>query len=196
MSSRASTLPREGSRVKKSRVTESQAVAILRREAGALLRAHRCQRSRKIDGTGEPGSRAPHALAPRIDERLAHERRCAALAEDLQFEAAPGGRERCRDVAERDRFSDAMPIAARSDPAYDLSVVPYRLVADRVGVASIDDERDKPPRRARRAIAQHRVAASAGRFRDVDEAIQPGLPRRIQRAILARPVAEALLEAQ
>src|SRR5438552_8281795 len=85
-----------------------------------------------------------HALALRVEKRLARERRRPALAEDLEFEPARDGCERGRDVAERDRFSHAMPVAARCDPAHDLAVMPDRLVADRVGAVGIDHERNEP----------------------------------------------------
>src|SRR5205823_9732335 len=133
-----------------------------------------------------------HALALRVEKRLARERRGPALAENLEFEPARDGCERGRDVAERDRFSHAMPVTTRSDPAHDLVVMPHRLVADRVGAVRIDDERDEPPRRVRCAIAQNRVTAGEVRFGDVDKAIQPCFPWRIQWPIFARPVAEAL----
>ena len=89
-----------------------------------------------------------------------------------------------------------MAVAARRDPAHNLAVMPDRLVANRVGAVGIDHERDEPPRRVRCAIAQNRVTAGEVRFGDVDKAIQPCLARRVQRSIFARPVAEALLEAQ
>src|SRR6266567_1499114 len=107
-----------------------------------------------------------HALALRVEKRLARERRRPALAENLEFEPARDGCERGRYVAECDRFSHAMPVATRRDPAHDLAVMPHRLVADSVGAVGVDDERDEPPRRVRRAIAQNRVTAGEVRFGD------------------------------
>src|SRR5450755_4191017 len=141
------------------------------------------------------GSRTAHPLPRRIVERLRNAFRGPALAEDLDFEVRLRGEQR-GNVGQRDRPIYAMAEPARGHPADDLVLVPYRLVAHGVGIAGIDDERDEATKRTVLAIGNGRRAANELRLAQVDKAIQSRLGGRVDRPILARPVAEAFFKPQ
>src|SRR5258708_12259543 len=87
-----------------------------------------------------------------------------------------------------------MGVAARSHPADDLAIVPDRLVTDGVRALILDDERDQPQLRHALPVAECGLASDEIALAEGEEALQPGLERRIDRPILAGPIAEALLQ--
>src|SRR5262249_60786613 len=83
-----------------------------------------------------------------------------APAENFQLETVFGG-ELAGDVAEGQRLSDIMAKAARSDPADHLTVVPYRLVTDAVGIGCVHHEADPAALGARLLLPERRLAPNA-----------------------------------
>ena len=99
-----------------------------------------------------------------------------------------------RHVALRERAVDVVRVAARSDPADHLAVVPDRLVAEHVGVGRIDDEGHAPQLAAVLLLARRRLAADEVVLLQVDEAAGVGLEGAVDRAKLAEPGRPVLLQ--
>src|SRR5262245_24244655 len=101
-----------------------------------------------------------------------------------------------RDVAEGDRFPHEMPEAATRHPADDLAVVPDGLVADDVGGVlriGVEDEGDEA---TRWALGCLRLVGGPADELMVEPyiALQAGLGDRVDRSVLPKPGAVALLE--
>ena len=88
-----------------------------------------------------------------------------------------------------------MAVTARSHPADHAAVVPDRLVPGGIGIARLDREGEEAQRAAAVLLFQRRSAADEALFLQIDEAAEPGLVGTVDGPVLARPGAEALLEA-
>src|ERR1700687_1937511 len=128
--------------------------------------------------TRGPASGA-HAGALRI-ERCLRDANCRApLADQLHLETADLVGEILAHVAERDRLLHAVTEAARGDPADHVTLVPDGLIADRIGIARIDLQRNEPPLAATLFPLRRRCAADEVGFLEVDEATEACLIRPI-----------------
>ncbi len=90
-----------------------------------------------------------------------------------------------------------MGIAARCHPAAHLAIKRDRLVADDVGVLCVDDEGAQAQRSTGSFFGDRRLFADEiGRLVQRHKAREPGFQRAVERAVLARPASERLVEAQ
>src|SRR5215469_13466356 len=115
-----------------------------------------------------------------------------------QRAAPPAGArrgDRRRHIAEGERAPYPMAVCAGSDPADHPAVVPDGLIADCIGVSSIDGKRDQAQFAATRPLGQRRGPADEVTLLQSDEAAETRLVGTIDRPELPRPVAEALLDA-
>src|SRR5215468_10215769 len=138
---------------------------------------------------------AAHAAAGGIEQRLALASCRTPLADELDLEALLRGLERSRNVAKGDRATDPVTVSARSDPTNDTSVVPDGLIARRVGIGGIDAEGREPQRATAFFLLESRGTPDEVSLGEIHEAAEPRLMRAVDRAVLARPGTEALLDA-
>ena len=131
-----------------------------------------------------------------IEHRRALGLRAPPLADDLDLETLGRSGQWRRNIAERERALHAVPVSARGHPADDAPLVPYRLIADGVGILRIDAEGDEPQRAAALFFLERGGAADEFALAEIDEASEPRLVRTIDGTVLAGPAAEALLDAQ
>src|SRR5208282_878745 len=133
-----------------------------------------------------------------VERRSQKNARRSALAEYLDLEGATGhvGGEFRRYVALGQRQVDVMAVAARRGPPDDISVVPDRLIAQHVGVARVDDETHAPQLPAVRLFREGGFATDEVPLAEVDETVQPGFERAIDRAEFSVPGWKVLLEPQ
>src|SRR5579875_51279 len=148
-----------------------------------------------VRANGETVRLAAHSLAFRVEERLGREPGRPPLAQYFHLEAVSRA-EHCRDIAEREGAAQMVGVASRGHPADGLAAMPDGLVADRIGAVSAHGQRDQAALRPPLLLAQRRVAADKVVLAEIDETAEPGLEGPVDRPELARPGAEALLEAQ
>src|ERR1051326_2696057 len=84
-----------------------------------------------------------HPSAVGIEERDRRNGRGTAVADDLDLKPVPCGSKLGRNIAERHGLLHVVSVAARCDPAHDLTVMPDRLIADAVGVGVRHHEGDE-----------------------------------------------------
>src|SRR5437868_5951309 len=130
---------------------------------------------------------ASHALALRIEQRLALRPGLVALADDLDLEALVIALDLLRHIAERHRLCSIVGIAARGDPANHLALVPDRLVADDIDILGVDGESEEPEHTTRLLLLQRTIAADEIVLLERDETAEAGFERAIDRAVFARP---------
>src|SRR5271170_1701121 len=138
----------------------------------------------------------PHRRPSRIISRSGEPHGGPPFADDFDLEARLRRRVLFLDIAHRERLANAVPVAARGDPADDAAVAPDRLVADRVGVVRLDREGRQPQLAAGLLLQSRRLTADEIVLAKLDETAEPRLVRTVDRPIFARPRAEALLQPQ
>src|SRR5258708_35114040 len=128
----------------------------------------------------------PHARPGRIEQWLRHARRRPLVAEDLDGEAVAEAGELGWDVTERHRFPDMVGIAAGSDPADHVAVMPDRLVADGVRAGVVDDEGNQAALRAFALLLHRFLPADEVVLLQIHETVDPPLEPPLNPPIPAR----------
>ena len=140
---------------------------------------------------------AVQARSVGIEQRLRLQPRREKPPQNLNAPAVRFVGDLFRYVTQRDRQLRAVRKAARGHPAAHRAVPPDRLIADRIRVVDLDHEDAQPQFPAACLLARRAFLADEGcLLAERDEPIEACLERAVQRPILARPRAVALLEAQ